>query len=412
MHKIGLKLWSTNTDCYLSEAQRLYELKAYDYIELYIVPGTLNTLSSWKNLGIPCMIHCPHFAHGFNLADPAKHSYNTAIYEEVKIFANELAASYIIFHGGLDGSADETARQLKNLNEPRALIENKPYHALPQMNGMLCRGATPSEIRHIMQVSGCGFCLDIGHCICSANSQEIEPYGYIDEFNKLSPALYHLSDNDIKSEHDKHLHIGEGNYDISLIISKMLKGKPLALETNKSSKENLLDFIEDTHRINSRLISLTKMNEAKIRLTFEWTQNDELRRNFMMREKPVWEGHVEYFRKKLADPAQKAYAIEANGKHIGNCGLKNINEERAELWIYIGDRGSWGKGYGSQASKCLLNEARKLHLKSLYLYVLCSNIPARRMYDRMGFIPVRMNEEDRKIMGQLADSVVKMELAL
>lgn len=68
MYKIGLKLWSRNTDYYYDEAIRLYNDGVYDYIELYVVPNTTDTIEKWKKLDIPFIVHCPHFAHGFNLA--------------------------------------------------------------------------------------------------------------------------------------------------------------------------------------------------------------------------------------------------------------------------------------------------------------------------------------------------------
>ena len=68
MYKIGLKLWNTNTDFYLSEAQKLFEKKVFDYIELYIVPNNLDKLDKWKKLNIPFDIHAPHYAHGMNLS--------------------------------------------------------------------------------------------------------------------------------------------------------------------------------------------------------------------------------------------------------------------------------------------------------------------------------------------------------
>ncbi len=68
MYKIGLKLWSRNTDYYYDEAIRLYNDGVYDYIELYVVPNMTDTIEKWKKLDIPFIVHCPHFAHGFNLA--------------------------------------------------------------------------------------------------------------------------------------------------------------------------------------------------------------------------------------------------------------------------------------------------------------------------------------------------------
>ncbi len=72
--EFGLKLWSINTDYYLAEARRLYEKGVYSYIELYAVPHTLEHIEKWKKLDIPFVIHCPHSAHGFNLASKESES--------------------------------------------------------------------------------------------------------------------------------------------------------------------------------------------------------------------------------------------------------------------------------------------------------------------------------------------------
>lgn len=247
MYKIGLKLWSTNTDCYYNEAIRLYNAEVFDYIELYIVPDTTDTISKWEKLNIPFIIHCPHFAHGFNLAKFEKKEYNFAIYKQVKEFADKLNAKYIIFHGGIDGNVEETAKQLASFNEPRALIENKPMIALPnKMGGKFCRGYNVKEIKQIIETANCGFCLDFGHAICSANSQGENIYEYCKKFIKLNPNMFHLTDNeDVTSPYDSHLHLGTGELDLNKIKSFLPANAIITLETNKDSKENLSDFIGD-----------------------------------------------------------------------------------------------------------------------------------------------------------------------
>ena len=188
MYKFGLKLWSINTDYYYNEAIRLYKEGVFDYIELYVVPDTLDTLDKWKKLNIPFIIHCPHFAHGFNLAKFEKKESNRKIFDEVQKFADNLNALYIVIHGGIDGNIEETASQLASFNEKRALIENKPYVALPnRMGGNFCRGYNIDEIKLVMNSVKCGFCLDFGHAICAANSLKVEPYLYIEDFLKLKP---------------------------------------------------------------------------------------------------------------------------------------------------------------------------------------------------------------------------------
>lgn len=243
-YKIGLKLWSVNTDFYLSEAKKLYDNGIYDYIELYVVPGSLDTLSEWQKLNIPFIMHNAHFAHGFNLAKAENKDRNREIYEETKRFADELNAQYIIFHGGMDGNIEETAKQLVNFNEPRALIENKPYIA-PKGEKRHCRGYSIEEISQVMSQTGCGFCLDIGHAVCAANSINKEPYAYLAEFEKLLPTMYHISGNYIDSTIDRHLHLYEGNFDINKIFKIINTERYISIETNKESKENLDDFVND-----------------------------------------------------------------------------------------------------------------------------------------------------------------------
>lgn len=245
---IGLKLWSTNTDSYLKEAELLYKKGVYDYIELFVVPETLDTLSMWKQLSIPFIIHNAHSATGFNLADASATQRNREIYEQTKRFADELDAKYIIFHGGVDGDIKETAKQLASFNEPRAILENKPFVALPNKAGaQFCRGATIDEIKYVIENTGCGFCLDIGHAVCSANYQKLEPYTYIRQLNALNPKMYHLSDViDMNGVYDAHPHLGTGNLDIKRLKQEIFPTNAvISIETYKDSKENLNDFMED-----------------------------------------------------------------------------------------------------------------------------------------------------------------------
>ena len=251
MRKFGLKLWSTNTDYYFDEAKRLFANGVFHYIELYVIPDTLETIERWKTLETPFNLHCPHFAHGFNLAKKEKKDYNRKIYEQVKQFADDLNAEYIIFHGGVDGDIEETANQLKSFEEPRAILENKPFKAIPnKMGGVFCRGATFDEIKYVLDVVGCGFCLDIGHAICSANSQKIDRWDFIEKLSGLSPSVYHLTDlKDVNSEYDSHIHIGFGTMDIEKAISFIAKDQLLTIETEKSRENSLDDFKLDIENL-------------------------------------------------------------------------------------------------------------------------------------------------------------------
>ena len=247
MYKLGLKLWSVNTDYYYDEAIRLYNEKVFDYIELYVVPNTLDKLEKWKKLKSPYLIHCPHFAHGFNLAKQDKLESNLKIFKEVQKYADDLNSEYIVVHGGIDGCIEETAKQFKKLNDTRTLIENKPMIALPnKMNGKFCRGFSPEEINQVIKTASCGFCLDFGHAICSAASQKTNPYSYIEKFINIKPKMFHLTDNtDMSSGFDTHEHLGSGQINFKKIKTFLQDNAIITLETDKDSKKNLDDFIQD-----------------------------------------------------------------------------------------------------------------------------------------------------------------------
>lgn len=248
MYDIGLKLWSTNTGTYFDEARRLYDEGIFNYVELYVVPGTEETLDAWKKLEVPFLIHNAHFAHGFNLAKKEKRVSNCKIYEQSRRFADELKADGIIFHGGIDGEAEEAANQLAAFKEKRAILENKPFVALPnRMGGKYCRGATEEEIAFVLHGVGCRFCLDIGHAVCSANSQGSDPYTFIGRLMQLSPCMFHLSDvSDMSSPYDSHPHLGAGELILSRLTESVFPPDArISVETDKDDPDSLADFVRD-----------------------------------------------------------------------------------------------------------------------------------------------------------------------
>ena len=83
------------------------------------------------------------------------------------------------------------------------------------------------------------------------------------------------------------------------------------------------------------------------------------------------------------------FAIEADGKFIGQCGLASINEtaRTCELGIAIGDQGYWGRGYGREAIGLLLEYAfRHRNFRRVWLSVQSTNERAVRAYRACGFV--------------------------
>ena len=83
------------------------------------------------------------------------------------------------------------------------------------------------------------------------------------------------------------------------------------------------------------------------------------------------------------------FAIEADEKCIGQCALFNFNEtaQTCELGITIGDKAYWGRGYGRDAIRCLLDYAFRLrNIRRVHLSVNGNNQRAIQAYKSCGFL--------------------------
>jgi deoxyribonuclease IV len=252
--KIGLKLWATDI-AMISESIELYKKEYFDYVELYIVPGTYcSTFEKWASFKCRFIIHCPHGGHGFNLADPSLRNKNQLKFKEVQDFADTLKADCIVVHPGNNGCLDEAILQLKDISDTRICIENKPIEGL---NGEKCIGNSPEDIGRILQETNAqGFVLDFGHAIYAANTLKIDKPDFIHRFMALNPKIFHLSDGLVNSTKDCHFNFGEGDFDLYALASIIPRGSAVTLEVPRKEKfglngfKNDLEFLDSIFRVN------------------------------------------------------------------------------------------------------------------------------------------------------------------
>lgn len=94
---------------------------------------------------------------------------------------------------------------------------------------------------------------------------------------------------------------------------------------------------------------------------------------------------------------------------IGTAGLMAINHlhRTAELGIGIGEHDCWGKGYGTEATRLLLNYAfNVLALHNVMLRVFGYNQRAIRAYLRAGFREIGRRRQAQRIGSQVYDVVL------
>ncbi len=246
MPRIGLKLWSTNLN-YIPPAQILFAREVFDYIELFVVPGSLGTLTRWQALDIPYVLHAPHSTAGLNPADSSRRQEHIGLVGEVNAYALSLSPEKIIFHPGINGDWQESISQFKVWRKEfpcmfdAVVIENKPRIGL---KGEHCLGASVTEMSEILKAAGCGFCLDFGHAICTAVADGLDWKAVVRDFMTLKPVMYHLCDGPLSSK-DAHEHFGRGAFDLDFLVSCIEPGRMVTLETKKDFDVSLDDFAED-----------------------------------------------------------------------------------------------------------------------------------------------------------------------
>jgi endonuclease IV len=248
--RLGLKLGSTNIS-YFTEAVRVIKNGYCQFIELFAVPDSFErTIHVWERLrrdtAIRFVIHASHSVAGLNFADPKARSKNRALAQEAFRFADQLASDMVVFHPGVDGNIDETISQMEMLEDERILVENKPFRGLKDER---CLGFSPRTISEVMESTRCRFCFDFGHAICAANSLQLNPLEYIDEFLALHPFLFHLTDGDFSGEYDQHEHYGKGSYPLSSLLERIPPMSMVTNEAKKDFKESLDDFVQDSRKI-------------------------------------------------------------------------------------------------------------------------------------------------------------------
>jgi RimJ/RimL family protein N-acetyltransferase len=93
---------------------------------------------------------------------------------------------------------------------------------------------------------------------------------------------------------------------------------------------------------------------------------------------------------------------------IGKTGLSSINYMHltAELGIVIGEPDCRGKGYGTEATRLLLDYAfTTLGLHNVFLRVYAYNAPAIRAYEKAGFKEIGRRREAHRIGGKAFNEV-------
>ena len=101
-------------------------------------------------------------------------------------------------------------------------------------------------------------------------------------------------------------------------------------------------------------------------------------------------------------------------KLIGRCMLFNVNhvDRNAMLGIVIGEKSYWGRGYGQEAIRLLLDYGFSLlNLNSVMLGTFAFNERAIHCYKKVGFCEIGHRRQARIIAGKKFDAILMDILA-
>jgi RimJ/RimL family protein N-acetyltransferase len=105
--------------------------------------------------------------------------------------------------------------------------------------------------------------------------------------------------------------------------------------------------------------------------------------------KPIMLEQVESEFEKREFIFEEGFAIDAEDRYIGFCGLFNYNHtaQSCELGISIGETEYWGKGFGREAMRLLLDYGfRMRNVQRIWLNTQANNERAIRCYLACGFV--------------------------
>jgi RimJ/RimL family protein N-acetyltransferase len=165
-------------------------------------------------------------------------------------------------------------------------------------------------------------------------------------------------------------------------------------------------------------VRLRRIERADLPRYVEWLNDPELRA-YLAALFPLSQAQEEqWFESTLRlEPALQPFAVDARLRpaakkdwtHVGTIGLHNVDwrNRSAEVGLFIGPKGLWGKGYGTAALRALVGFAfGELNLNRVWLRVFEGNARALRSYEKTGFTHEGRLRQDRFHDGRYHDTLV------
>jgi len=168
-------------------------------------------------------------------------------------------------------------------------------------------------------------------------------------------------------------------------------------------------------RVKGEKCYLSPINPDDASRYTEWINDPELSVLLQIVVKPVSIAAEKEMAEKFArDPYQFSIVDLATDELIGGCGLKDVDlvNRTSLMGIFLGNKDYWGKGYGEEATRLLVDFAFSfVNLNSIMLEVFDYNKRAIRCYEKVGFKTVGRRRCSRLLGGKCHDEILMDILA-
>jgi endonuclease IV len=216
-----------------------------EYVEFYFIPGQ-DKLFDNNDYVLKCreiisdlVVHAPYEKYGCypGSDDPVVREYTLNIYKSCVDLLYKLGFSKLIVHPGKVNHEDELEECIKrsaDLFNDIALyakergvdifVENLIYGVLSKELYCVCNVDTMSKLFSYLKEDNIFIVFDFAHAVATSHNFKLDYKIFIDEFCNIfydKIKHFHLSDGDVSCDHDGHLNILDGNYDIKFMVDVM-----------------------------------------------------------------------------------------------------------------------------------------------------------------------------------------------
>ena len=122
------------------------------------------------------------------------------------------------------------------------------------------------------------------------------------------------------------------------------------------------------------------INDATI--LFDWANDAKTRENSFNSGPIEWNDHIQWFKKKLADPTSKTYILQYNEMPVGVVRFEINKTTNIGVTVAPDHR---GMGFGAKIIKTACNTFWRNNTDYILAYIKKGNIASQRVFEKAGF---------------------------